>query len=120
MITNIFSESIPDGSGSFHTENEDIDDTVLRLLQSSQFKERGKSEGYCLFCNSIVDEACDELICLAMTCLTEFIRRNPKKAAPLVPQIIHQFSSYALDGSVEVEFEITIFTINFCFSFKGP
>ena len=87
------------GSGSYQIENEDIDEVMMRLIQ---FKETAKIDGVCLYCNSAVDDATDDLICLAMTCLTEFIRRTPKKAAFLVPTIIQQFSSYALVGSVEM------------------
>jgi len=40
-----FSESIPDGSGSFQTDNDDVDDVLVRLLQSASFKEKGNIEG---------------------------------------------------------------------------
>ena len=39
---------------------------------------------------------------LALTCLTEFVKKNPIKAAPLLPVILTQFSYRALESNIQL------------------
>ena len=38
----------------------------------------------------------------ALTCLTEFVKKNPIKAAPLLPVILTQFSYRALESNIQL------------------
>ena len=57
------------------------EEALLKLLPKSV----ERKTGFCVFCQKEWEETPDEIIALAITCLTEFVNRSPEKAALILP-----------------------------------
>ena len=87
--------------GNINLSEMNEEEAIIRLLQNPNEQESSET-GYCIFCHQITEETSDDILSLAMTCLTEFVKKNPKKASQLLPDIIQQISISALDSSINL------------------
>ena len=87
-------------------------------MQTSNSDSDVNKVGYCSFCSNVTEECSDDVIYLgwrycpyipislksflALTCLAEFVKKNPIKAAPLLPVILTQFSYRALEPNIQL------------------